>query len=574
MEGNYWTRKVQRAAGQGVSRRGFVAGAAGAALLAACGSSDDNKAKSTAAPGGGTQAAGAQPSGTQAAQGTAVPKGGTLTSVIVGTDAKSFHIGQTTDSPSATYQDYVYGGGGLLRYNPETLDIEGHAAEKWEQSADKKTVTFTLKDIKWSDGKPMTTEDYVWTYEQLKKPENKYPYSTNFDPIESVVAVDPKTLRVTVKEPIAVLENWDVVTPLPKHVWEKLDWADPVKNPEIQNPTVGNGMWKVKEWKKDQFITFVANDSYFEGRPNIDQFTVKVFGTQALAFQALKSGEVDFNGSVQPSDYKELKTLSGVNTFEWYSARGSWSYVGFNFRRKQLQDLNVRRAIAYATDRKGIIESLVYGLGRPTYSVYPQSSWAYNPNVEKYEFDPKKSADLFKQAGYTLQNKKLTKDGEQLKLKILYNTPNPVREGIATLLKQQLEELGATVEVQGMEFQAYLDAIKKEPYDYDLFVLGWNATLEPHFMQQVWAEKQIPALNSGAYVNKQVEQLYDQGSKEFDREKRKQIYGQIQKILADELPYVFLYEGLQYAGVSKKVGGIKATRRGITYNLHQWYITK
>jgi peptide/nickel transport system substrate-binding protein len=567
MARDYWTQTRR----QRLNRRRFLTGtmtAAGAAFLAACGGSEkknEGGAVATQAPAGSPAAQGA---------GTPAPRGGTLTSTIVGTDAKSFHIGQTTDSASATYQGYIYGGGSLTKNHEETLETIPDAAEKWTVSDDKRTFTFTLKNVKWSDGTPLSTADYLWTYEQLKNPANKYPYVTNFDAIESYEAVDPKTLRITMKEALAVgLENSDVVTPLPKHIWEKLDWSDPVKNPEIQNPTVSNGLWKLKEWKKDNFITFVANDTYFEGRPNIDQLTVRVFGTQALAYQALKSGEVDWS-SFQPSDYKEAKSLPNINVYEWYAARGSWSYIGFNFRRKALQDLNVRRAIAYATDRKGIIDGLAYGLGRPTYSVFPQSSWVYNPNVEKYDFDPKKSADLFKAAGYTLQNKKLMKDGQELKLKLLYNTGNPVREGIATVMQQQLQELGCAVDVQGLEFQSYLDAIKSEPYDYDLFVLGWNATIEPHFMKQIWTERAIPSLNSGAYVNKRVEDLFDQGGKEFDREKRKSIYGEIQRILADELPYVFLYEGLSYTGVNKKVGGIKPAKTGIGYNMHQWYITR
>lgn len=603
-----------------LSRRRFLAGAtaaAGAAILAACGgggtATDTPKPATTASgttaapttsaptaaaaspattgttvasapaaiaspsaaasPAVSTAAAAAGP--TTAAAPATIPKGGTLTLTQVGTDAKSFHPYQTTDTVSSAYQGYVYGGGSLTQYDPNTLELVGFAAEKWTLSDDKKTVTFTLKDnLKWSDGTPMTTADYVWTYEQAKKPENKYPYVQNFEPIVAFEAKDPKTLVVTLNEAITVaVETADAVTPLPKHVWEKLDWADPTKNPEIGSPTVVNGMWKLKEWKRDDHATFVANDSYWEGRPYIDQLTVRVFGTEALAYQALKSGEVDYSG-FQPSDYKEAKTLQNVNVYEWYSARGSWSYIGFNLRRPALKDPLVRKAIAYATDRQGIIDSVVYGLGRPTYSAYPQSSPAYNPNVEHYDFDPKKAADLFKQAGYTLNGKKLTKDGQQLSLKLLFNTPNKVREGIATLAQQQLGDLGIAVDVQGLEFQAFLDTIKKDPFDYDLYVLGWASTINPYFAYQIWSESSIPQLNSGAYVNKQVEDLYKQARTEFDKEKQKAIYGQIQKLITDDEPYVFLYEGLSYAGVNKRVGGIVPTRRGITYNLNKWYVTK
>jgi len=599
---------------QHLSRRHFLAGAtaaAGAAILAACGggsaatntpaapagsatvaptvaavpattgttaaSAPAVASPSIVATAGSTTTANTSPTGAASAAAPAtIPKGGTLTQTIVGTDAKSFHPFQTTDTASSAYQGYVYGGGSLTQYDPNTLNLVGFAAEKWDLSADKKTVTFTLKDgLKWSDGMPMTTTDYIWTYEQAKKPENKYPYAQNFEPIVAFEAKDAKTLVVTLNEPITVaVETADAVSPLPKHVWEKYDWGDPTKNPEINAPTVGNGMWKLKEWKRDDHATFVANDLYFDGRPYIDQLTVRVFGTEALAYQALKSGEVDSSG-FQPADYKEAKTLSNVNVYEWYAARGSWSYIGFNLRRPALKDPLVRKAIAYATDRQGIIDSVAYGLGRPIYSAYPQTSPAYNPNVEHYDFDVKKAADLFKQAGYTMSGKKLTRDGQQLSLKLLFGpASSKVREGIATLTQQQLGDLGIAVDVQALEFQAFLDTLKKEPFNYDLFVLGWSSTTNPYFAYQIWSESSIPQLNSGAYVNKQVEDLYKQARTEFDTEKQKAIYGQIQKLITDDEPYVFLYEGKQYTGVNKRVGGITPTPRGIAYNMNKWYITK
>ncbi len=585
-----------------LSRRHFLSGAAsaaGAAILVACGSGSaaTNTPAATTAPAttgttatsvpaivaspsaaataGSTVTANASPTAAPAASAN-IPKGGALTQTITGTDAKSFHPFQTTDTVSSAYQGYIFGGGSLTQYDPKTLDLVGFAAEKWDLSADKTTVTFTLKDgLKWSDGTPMTTADYVWTYQQAIKPENKYAYVQNFEPIVSFLAKDARTLVVTLNEPITVaVETADAISPLPKHIWEKYDWNDPTKNPEINAPSVGNGMWKLKEWKRDDHAIFVANDLYFDGRPYIDQLTVRIFGTEALAYQALKSGEVDSSG-FQPSDYKEAKTLPNVNVYEWYAARGSWSYIGFNLRRPALKDPLVRKAIAYATDRQGIIDSVAYGLGRPIYSAYPQTSPAYNPNVEHYDFDVKKAADLFKQAGYTLNGKKLTKDGQQLSLKLLFGpATSKVREGIATLAQQQLSDLGIALDVQALEFQAFLDTLKKEPFDYDLFVLGWSSSTNPYFAYQIWSESSIPQLNSGAYVNKQVEDLYKQARTEFDKEKQKTIYNQIQKLITDDEPYVFLYEGKQYTGVNKRVGGITPTPRGIAYNMNKWYITK
>jgi peptide/nickel transport system substrate-binding protein len=550
MDANYWSRDLHR---WRFGRRRFLAGAvaaAGAGFLAACSRSNNQ---------------------TPSSSGTAA-RGGTLTQAIVGTDAKSFHPYLTTDAPSAAYQGYVYGVA-MSKRDPKTLEQVPFGAT-WTVSDDKKTYTFTLKDIKWSDGQPLTTDDFVWTYQQAIKPENKYPYVDNLALIASYTAKDPKTLVVTLNDALTVgLEAADSVTPLPRHVWEKYPWSDPSKNPEILSPTVASGMWKLKEWKQQDHATFVANDGYFDGRPNIDQMTIRVFGTPEVAFQALKAGQIDYNGSIQPADYKNAKSINSVTVYEWYPAAGQWVYAGFNLRRQTLTDANVRHAIAYACDRKGIIDAALFGLGKPNYAGFVQESPVYYPNVEHYDFDPKKSQDLLKQAGYTLDsNKHLVKDGKQLSFKLLYPTSSKPREAIATILKQQLGDLGIALDVQGLEFQSYVSAIQSEPFDWDVQLGGWDTTIDPYWTSNIWSQKFIPDLNAGAYVNPQVESLFTQGSKEFDEAKRKQIYAQIQTILANDSPYAFLYEPLTFAGINKKVGGITVSPLGIEYNMNQWFI--
>ena len=166
-----------------------------------------------------------------------------------------------------------------------------------------------------------------------------------------------------------------------------------------------------------------------------------------------------------------------------------------------------------------------------------------------------------------------TKDGQQLTIKLLYQSASKTSEGIATVMQQQLGDLGVAVNAQALEFQAFQDTLKKEPFDYDLYAAAWSATLEPYYMYQIWSEKSIPQLNYGAYVNKQVEDLFDQSHREFDREKRKAIFAQIQKLITDDAPYVFLYEQEQYTGFNTRVGGVAVGKLG-PYDMHKWYVTK
>jgi len=554
MSNSYWTNRRHVAA---FSRRRLLAGGAalaGAGLLAAC--SKGSQSASNGAPGTPT-------------------KGGTLTQAIVGTDAKSFHPYLTTDSPSGSYQGYVFGVN-LSQYDPKTLEHIPFGAT-WTVSDDKKTYTFTLKNIQWSDGQPLTTDDFVWTYQQAIKPENQYPYADNLSLIDSYVAKDAHTLVVTLTDALTVgLEAADAILPLPRHVWEKYPWGDPSKNPEISSPSVVSGMWKLKEWKQEDHATFEANDSYFDGRPKIDTFTIRVFGTPEVAFQALKSGQIDYNPSIQPADYKSAKALSKDTVYEWYPAVGEWSYIGFNLRHAPLQDPHVRHAIAYATDRKGLIDAAAFGLAKPIYAGFVQESPVFTADVEHYDFAVDKARDLLKQSGYTLDSSKklLGKDGKQLSFKLLYPTSSKPREAIATILKQQLGDLGINVDVQGLEFQAYVSAIQSAPFDWDLQLGAWSTSIDPYWNKDIWSAKFVPDLNAGDYVNPQVESLFNQGSTQFDETKRKQIYAQIQQILATDEPNVFLYEPLTFVGMSKKVGGITVSPLGIEYDMNKWFIQK
>ena len=489
-------------------------------------------------------------------------------------DAVSFHPYATTDTGSSAYQALVYGGA-LITYDPRTLELTPEAAKSWQISDDKLTYTFTLRDdLLWSDGTPITSADYKWTFDQLLKPENQFAYISNLAPIASYEAPDPKTIQVKLKEAVVVgLETADAVTPLPKHVWENLDWSDPQKNPQIMAPTVASGPYTLQEWRKDDRAVFVANERYYDGKPLIETFTYRIVPSSEIAFQMLKTGEVDFAGFT-PDNYEEATKLPNVTVHEWWPAAASWMYSGFNLRRETWQDPRVRHALAYAVDRQAIAEHILLNLAQPTYSVFPPSSWVYNPDVPKYEHDPEQAKQLLDQAGWTVGPDGVRqKDGKPLTLRILYGpATSKTFERIAQVLQQAWGDVGVQVDIQTREWGTYLNELKSEPFDWDMNLGAWSATIEPHFMQQIWLESSIPQLNYPAYVNKRVEELFEQGVREFDREKRKQIYGEIQRILAEDSPYVFLTVNKSYIGVSNRIGGIEPTALGIGWNRERWFV--
>ncbi len=501
-------------------------------------------------------------------------RGGSIT-IASTVDAVNFHPFKVTDSASRRYQQYVYAGG-LVTNDPRNPRQQiPDLAERWSLGDDRVTYTFRLRpDIRWSDGHPITSADFKWTFEQAREPANGFPYVTNFEPIVSYEAPDARTLVVTLKEPLAVgLESADAVRPLPKHIWERLDWNDSSRNPEIMAPTVASGPFKVKEWQRDSHAVFVANDLYFRGRPNIDSLTIQIVGTNQIAFEMLRAGEVDFAG-LQPEHYEQAKRMEHVSVYEWWPPDASWSYLGFNLRRPQLQDPRVRRALAHAIDRQPIIERILYNLAQPTYSAFTPACWCYNPDVAKYDYNPERARALLAEAGWLpAADGVLAKDGQRLRIRLLFG-PNSskVRERVGTLAHEEFRKLGVEVELQGLEWAAFLQAIKSPPFDWDMTVLGWSSSVEPHWAHVIWSEKTIPALNAGAYVNKRVEDLFDQGAREFDPGRRTLIYQEIQRIISEDAPYVFLTMDKAWGAVNNRIGGIEVTPLGITHNIEQWYV--
>ncbi len=490
-------------------------------------------------------------------------------------DAVSFHPYTTTDADSHSYQAMVYTGA-LLKYDENTLEMVPNMAESYEISEDGLTFTFKLREgIKWTDGQPLTAYDYAWTFKQIMNPENEFPYIAQYDNIVSYKALDERTIEVKVEEIFApALEQAALaVDPLPRHVWEKLDWKDPEKNPEIMHPSVVSGPFTLKEWEKDEYVNFEANDDYWEGRPKLDSYTILIVPDQEIAYTKLKNGEVD-RGSVTPENYEEAKNNPVLSMYEWWPAAARWFYIGFNLRRPFFQDVNVRHALAYAMNKEELTDKVMLGLAERIYSVFPETSWCYNPDVPHYDYDPDKAKELLAEAGYTLNEEGVMTDadGKPIKLKLLYTHPSTVGEQIAVITQAYLKDIGVDLEVRGLEWGAFLEATSSEPFDWDLFLGGWRSTIEPQWMETIWLEESIPDLNATSYINKEVEELFKKAGATYDREERKKHFGEIQRLIAEDSPYIFLFYQKSYTAINKRVKGIKPTTLGIGYNLEQWYI--
>ena len=492
-------------------------------------------------------------------------------------DAVSFHPYQTTDTGSGAYQGLVFSGS-LINLDEKTLEYEPYAAESYSISEDGLTFTFKLRqDLKWSDGQPLTAHDYVWTYEQVINPDNGFPYLDQFNFVTSYKALDDYTLELKIdKMYCPALGQIDFITPLPKHIWEKLDWSDPEKNPEINNPSVISGPYKLLEWKRDQYATFEANEEYwYHGAPNITKHTIEIVPDQDVAYQKLKNSESD-TAPITPEQLEEARQLDNVTIYEWWPAAARWTYIGLNMREGfPTHDINVRHGLSYAIDKDLLTEEVMLGQAKRMCSAYPETSWIYNPDVPCYDYDGEKAKEEFAKAGYTFQDgKMLDKDGQQLKLKLIYG-PNTSKtlELMAVSVQDYLAEIGIEVEIQALEWASFLEA--QDSGEWDMYLGAWRSTIEPQAMFLIWSEEGIPDLNAVAYVNKDIEKLFEEAGGDAgtcDLDFRKQKYQEIQKIIAEESPYIFLFYQKSWSGQNNRIKGIEPTLLGISWNSEDWYI--
>jgi len=479
----------------------------------------------------------------------------------------------TSDSASSNYQALIWAG--LTRIDPKTLDIvgvmyEGTAA----MSADGTKMTWKLrKGLKWSDGKDITTKDVIFTWEKMMDEKVKFVYRQNYkDAFKEVKAIDDYTVEYTLTTPgfCPAVASSGLVAPIPKHIFENLDIN---QNDVNMKPTVTSGYFKLKEWQKDDHFTASPGyEGFVRGLPYLEGYTYRIVKDNTVQTQLFKTQEVDV-AYPDPVDWDEMSKLAHAQPVAYYSATGAgWTYIGFNMKNPLLADKVVRQAISTAINKKEMIDKIRLGHAKPQYSMLPSSSWAAadEKDLPKFDFDPAKAKKMLDDAGYKLgaDGKRLDKAGKPMKLGLFYNAGNKQREQIAIISQQYLKDIGIETSVEAVEWNAYLERVQKTK-DMDMFVLGWTGGYDPNTTKNIWGTDR--GQNYTGFSDKTVDDLFVKaetvpGCKQADR---KALYVEIQKIIAEAQPYIFLYTNENLNVYNKRINLLPLTGLGVTYYLEQ-----
>src|SRR5215471_17967557 len=346
------------------------------------------------------------------------------------------------------------GGGSLLAFDWNTLSHRpAMATDMPKVSSDGKTFTFTLRDdLKWSDGSPITVDDFVYAYEQASREDNRYVQLDIVQDIATFRAVDKSTIEVTLREAKphdVALGVANVIGPVPKKIWEGKSWTDTASNPEILTPSVVLGPFKVQEFKIAERGVFVPVDTYPGGKPRVPRVEILANQQPTVAYESLKNGRANWMHPLPAPQYADAKATPDLDVKEWTAANAPYRTLEFNLTRSFLSDKRVREALATAVNRTDLLDLAEQGLAAPQYSFIPPTNQKWvNNTVEHYDFNLDRSRQLLAEAGYQLSRGQLLgKDGQPIKLQVLYPTSSSPRAKIAAYLQQQYRQLGIDVDV-------------------------------------------------------------------------------------------------------------------------------
>ncbi|WP_218010605.1 ABC transporter substrate-binding protein [Neobacillus soli] len=431
----------------------------------------------------------------------------------------------------------------LYMYNGKD-DVKYFLAESMTPSSDFLTYTAKLrKDVKWHDGQSFTADDVVFTYNEMLKEENggwaQSQLIFNNKPVK-VEKVDDYTVKFTLPEvSIGAFEALGNIFIMPKHIYE--GETNIANSPKNATP-VGTGPYKFKEYKAGESVTFEKNDDYFLGAPKISKVVYRIIMDANTATLALQKGEVNAF-AIQPSETSKFKDSKNV-TLEPYD-EGRVGYLAFNLSSKPVQTKEVRQAVAYAMNRDEINTASYISkeFAEPAYSFLPRKATYYTENVEKHNFDTKKSKELLANAGV-----------KNLKLKLAFTANNPIQQKQAAVIQQNLQAAGITVDLVGMDATALSQKLQSVQTDFDMYLSGYIMGIDPDTFNSLFVTK--GNANYMHYSNTKVDELFNQGRVEKDDVKRQAIYEEIQKLIIEDAAFYPLVENKRILAIDSRIKGI------------------
>ena len=542
--------------------------------------------------------------------------GGELVSSTIGEGPKTFNPFNCKDNISALMSGIMYDG--LLSSDPMTGQPTPKLAKSFSISSDGTTYTIKLRHgIKWSDGKPITADDVIFTWNDIIFAglgdtstrdsiviDNKLP---------TVRKIDNYTVEFITPKPFAPFVRM-LSTPIaPKHIFmPAVQKGNTYFDSFLSTNTkpkdfVVSGAFKLKEYVPAQRVVFERNPNYYEINtkqqklPYLDKLVYLIVGdlnNEVLKFEAKELDVISLQGS-KVARYKSLEPHSDFKLYNLGPDTGTM-YLSMNLNNRKdnkgkyyvntdkqtwFQDLNFRTAVDYAIDRKNMVLNIANGIGAPLFTPESLNSIYLNKNLKPYDKNLDKSKELLKKSGFYLdkKGKLFDKHGHRVEFDLYTNAGNTEREAIGVMVKQDLEDLGMKVNFKPIEFNSLVNKLVST-YDWDMVIMGLTGSpLEPNGGKNVWLSdgrlhmfnQRNPQEGKAKILpwEKELDYLYTQGALATKFEDRKKYYDKYQEIVYKEKPMIYIYSPIRIVALRNKFKNIyPSSLGGITHNIEEIYI--
>ncbi|MGF1540606.1 MAG: ABC transporter substrate-binding protein [Pleurocapsa sp.] len=537
-------------------------------------------------------------------------------------DPKTFNPVLASDATSSSVGGMIFDG--LVTTNPITGEVEPALAESWEISEDKLKILFTLKkNLKWSDGHPLTADDVDFSYNQLYLNE-KIPSGARdiirvgeSKALPQVRQLNNLQIEFTIPEPFApFLSTTGGLSILPAHILrEKVENNDPNGKPlflstwTVDTPPeklIANSAYRLKSYATNQRLIFEENPYYWKKQvidkniPYIKEVVWEIVESTDTFLLQFRSGSLD-SVSVAPEYFSLLKKEEKRGDFSIYNGGPGYgtTFITFNLnqgtkngkpliapRKSQwFNNLKFRQAVSYAIDRQRIVNNIYRGLGEPQKSFISVQSPYYYQGLEGHPYNRDKAKQLLLEGGFKYNNKGqlLDDSGNRVSFTLNTNSGNKIRESMGDQIEEDLEAIGIDVNFRTINFNVLVGKLG-ESLDWDCIILGFTGGNEPNNGANLWSpdgdshmfnqKKEGVEGRQIADWEAKIGELFIKGARELDESKRKEIYAEIQQLVEEQVPMIYLVNPFSLSAVRNKIKGIEySALGGAFWNLEALKIT-
>ncbi len=539
--------------------------------------------------------------------------GGTFVSSTIGEGPKTFNPFNTKDNISAQMSEIMYDG--LVTTDVVTGETIPKLAKSFSVNG-KEYIVNLRHGLKWSDGKPITADDVVFTWQNIIF--DGFGNTSTRDSVmidgklPTVEKIDDYTVKFVTPEPFAPFLRMLSSPIAPKHIFQPAvsrgrEYFDGFLSTNT-NPKefVTSGAFRLKEYVPAQRVVFERNPNYYEinkdGKklPYLDKLVYLIVGdinNQVLKFEGGELDEISLQGA-NVARFKEMEKHSDFTVFNIGPDTGTM-YLSMNMNNRKdekgkyyvepkkqvwFQDKNFRQAVDYALDRKNMVFNIANGLGYPLFTPETLNSIFLNKKLKPYDKNIEKSKELLKKSGFTWDKAGhlIDRFGNHVEFDLYTNAGNTEREAIGVMVKQDLEDLGMKVNFKPIEFNSLVNKLMAS-LDWDMVIMGFTGSpLEPNGGKNVWLsdgtlhifnQRLERDANSPRYAfEKRIDYLYTQGALATKFEDRKKYYDEYQAIAYDEKPLIYIYSPIRIVALRNKFKNIYPTSLGgVTHNIEEIY---